>query len=84
MDPNYLIALITVVVSLIAGEITKRYPNINKKKVIPLQNLTIGVIVAIANYTITRDFNGAIATSGLLAGGIYDLVSNLRKIKGGE
>lgn len=84
MDSNYIIALITVIVSLIAGQITKKYPNIDKKKVIPIQNLVIGLIVAIATYTVTKDFNGAIATSGLLAGGIYDLVSNLKALKGGE
>ena len=84
MDTNYLIALITVIVSLIAGEVTIRCPNIDKKKIIPIQNLVIGVVVAIANYTVTKDFNAAIAASGLLAGGIYDLVSNLKLLKGGN
>ena len=84
MDSNYIIALITVIVSLIAGEVTKRCPNIDKKKIIPIQNLVIGVVVAIANYTVTKDFNAAIAASGLLAGGIYDLVSNLKLLKGGN
>lgn len=41
MDMNYIIALVTVIVTLIAGQIIKKYPNINKKKVIPIQNLII-------------------------------------------
>ena len=39
MDINYIIGIITVVITLIAGEITKKYPNIDKKKVIPVQNV---------------------------------------------
>lgn len=84
MEMNYIIALITVIVSLIAGEITKKFPSINKKKVIPIQNLVIGSLIAIINYIITKDFSIAIATSGLLAGGTYDLLSNLTKLSDKE
>lgn len=84
MDMNYIVALITVVVTLIAGQVTKKYPNIDKKKVIPIQNLIIGVIIAIVNWIITKDFNAAIAASGLLAGGVYDLVSNLSLLGKGD
>lgn len=77
MDMNHIVALITAVVTLIAGQVTKKYPNINKKVVIPIQNLVIGVIIAIVNWIITKDFDAAIAASGLFAGGVYDLVSNL-------
>lgn len=84
MEMNYIIALITVIVSLIAGEITKKFPSVNKKKVIPIQNLVIGSLIAIINYIITKDFSIAIATSGLLAGGTYDLLSNLTKLSDKE
>ena len=77
MDLNYLVALLTVLVSLIAGQLTKKYPNVDKGKVIPIQNLVIGVLVAGIYWIVTKDFNAAIAASGLLAGGVYDLVSNL-------
>ena len=82
MDINYIISLITVVITLIAGEITKKYPNIDKKKVIPIQNILIGIIIAIVNWIVTKDFNLAIAGSGLFAGGMYDLLSNLKSLKG--
>ena len=84
MDMNYIIALVTVLVTLIAGQITKKYPNIDKKKVIPIQNLIIGMIVAVIDWIITKDFNAAIAASGLFAGGVYDLVSNLSLLNKGD
>ena len=84
MDIDYIIGIVTVIITLIAGEIIKKYPNLNKKKVIPIQNLLIGIIIAIVNWIMTRDFNMAIAASGLFAGGMYDLLSNLKKLKGEE
>lgn len=47
---------------------------------IPIQNILIGIIVAIIEWIITKDFNVAIALSGLLAGGTYDIFNNLKKI----
>jgi len=84
METSYIVGIITVIVTLIAGEITKKYPNIDKKKVIPVQNMIIGILVAIAMWIITKDFNVAIAGSGLFAGGIYDLLSNFKELKGEE
>ena len=84
MENSYIIGLITVVITLIAGEITKKYPNIDKKKVIPVQNILIGVVIATVNWIVTKDFNLAIAGSGLFAGGMYDLLSNLKQLKGEE
>ena len=84
MEINYIIGLVTVIVTLIAGEITKKYPNIDKKKVIPIQNVIIGIIVAVIYWIVTKDFNLAIAMSGLFAGGVYDLLSNLKSLKGEE
>ena len=46
---------------------------------IPLQNLTIGIIFALVEWIITKDFNLAVAMSGLMAGGTYDLVKNINQ-----
>jgi len=81
---NYFTEVITVFVTLIAGQIIKQYPNIDKKKVIPIQNLVIGILIAIFNWIITKDFKASIAVSGLFAGGVYDLVHNLKLFKGDE
>ena len=48
---------------------------------IPIQNIMIGVIVAVIEWIITKDFSTAIAVSGLIAGGIYDIGHNLQKMK---
>lgn len=71
--------LITMIVSFIMGMVSKRSKYI-KDNYIPLQNLAIGLIVAIVNYVITKDFSTSIMVSGLLAGGVYDLGHNLSKI----
>lgn len=80
MTLEYLISLITVIVTLVLGIISKKSPKI-KNNLIPIQNLLIGVIVAIVEWILTKDFNTAIALSGLIAGGTYDIVHNLQKIK---
>lgn len=80
MTLEYLISLITVIVTLVLGIISKKSPKI-KNNLIPIQNLLIGVIVAIIELVITKDFSTAIALSGLIAGGTYDIVHNLQKIK---
>lgn len=79
MDINELLTLITIVVSFILGFISKKNKWINNN-LIPVQNLIIGIIMAIVNYIITKDINGAIAVSGLLAGGTYDLFNNTKKL----
>lgn len=80
MTLEYLISLITIVVTLVLGIVSKKSPKI-KNNLIPIQNLLIGVIVAIVEWILTKDFNTAIALSGLIAGGTYDIVHNLQKIK---
>ena len=81
MTLEYLISLITIVVTLVLGIVSKKSPKI-KNNLIPIQNLLIGVIVAIVEWILTKDFNTAIALSGLIAGGTYDIVHNLQKLKG--
>ena len=80
MALEYLISLITVIVTLVLGIVSKKSPKI-KNNLIPIQNLLIGVIVAIIELVITKDFSTAIALSGLVAGGTYDIVHNLQKLK---
>lgn len=86
MNLEELISLITIIVTLILGEVSKKIPKI-KNNLIPIQNLLVGTIVAIVEWIITKDFNSAIALSGLIAGGTYDIIHNLEKIirnKAGE
>ena len=81
MELAEIISIVTFVVTLICGYITKKHPKISNK-IIPVQNLLIGLIIAIIEWIITKDFKTAIALSGLLAGGTYDIVHNLKKMKG--
>ena len=83
MTTEYLFALVTIIVEIVLGYISKKSPKISNK-LIPIQNLLIGVIIAVIEYIITKDFNTAIAISGLIAGGTYDIVHNLEKFLGGE
>ena len=79
MELEYIIVLVTMVVTWVLGIVSKKVPFISNN-LIPIQNLLIGLIVAIIEYIITKDFNVAIAMSGLLAGGIYDIKNNTKKL----
>lgn len=81
MNLEYIIALVTTILEIILGFISKKNPKI-KNQLIPIQNLLVGLIVAIIEFITTKDFETAIAISGLVAGGTYDIVHNLRKLKG--
>ncbi len=85
MEMTQIIALITVVITWILGVLAKKNKFIDNN-LIPVQNIVIGLVIAIIEFIITKDFNTSIALSGLLAGGSYDLVHNLNKIlnKGDE
>lgn len=73
------IAIVTFFVTLILGFFSKKSTFI-KNELIPIQNILVGLIVAIIEWIITKDFKNAIALSGILAGGTYDIFHNLRKI----
>lgn len=75
MEKN-IIEIVTIVVTLIMGLVVKKYTNLSSKK-IPIQNLLIGLIVAIIEFIITKDFNTALAVSGFAGGGIYDFGKNI-------
>lgn len=79
MDLENIIVLVTIVVTWLLGIVSKKCTFISNN-LIPVQNLLIGLIVAIIEYIITKDFNIAIAASGLLAGGIYDIKNNSKKL----
>ena len=79
METTQIIALVTVIITWIMGILAKKNKFIDNN-LIPVQNIAIGVVIAIIEFVITKDFNVSIAISGLLAGGSYDLVHNLNKI----
>lgn len=81
MELTEILSLVTFAVTLICGFITKKIPSISNK-IIPIQNLLIGLVVAIIEWIITKDFKTAIALSGLLAGGTYDVAHNINKMRG--
>lgn len=79
MELEQILTLVTLVVSLILGFLSKKSKFINDE-LIPIQNVIVGVIVTIIYYIITKDISIAIMTSGILAGGLYDIPNNLKKI----
>ncbi len=81
MDIQTIISLVTIVVSLVLGELSKKLKIVKKNK-IPLQNLIVGMLVALIEFLITKDFKVAISLSGLAAGGIYDFAKNILLLKG--
>lgn len=85
MNSVELISIVTFGVTILMGIVAKKVKFINNN-LIPIQNILIGVIVALIEFLVTKDFSYSIAVSGLVAGGVYDIVHNLDKIihKGGE
>lgn len=81
MELTEILSIVTFAVTLICGFITKKIPKISNK-IIPIQNLLIGLIVAIIEWIITKDFSFALSVSGLVAGGTYDLGHNFKKLRG--
>ena len=74
---QFWITLATVIATLIIGELTKKFTNLEKKQ-IPLQNIAIGIIVCLIEFAITKDINVAVALSGLISGGTYDVGKSLK------
>lgn len=73
------ISIITMIVTFICGYFAKKSTFINNN-LIPIQNILIGLIVAIIEFIITKDFSLAITISGIIAGGTYDVFHNLNKM----
>lgn len=80
MELTQIITLVTFVVTLILGFVSKKSKFISNN-LIPIQNVLVGVIIAIIEWILTKDFNAAIALSGVMAGGTYDIVHNIKKMK---
>lgn len=78
-----LIYLVTMLITYLMGVLSKKSKFISNN-LIPLQNLVIGCLIALIEWYFTKDFNVALAGSGLLTGGAYDLVHNLDKIINGK
>lgn len=83
MEVSTLISLVTIIVTWVLGVISKKYTKLNNK-LIPIQNILVGLIVAVIEWIATKDFKVAIALSGLLASGTYDIFHNLEKLIKGE
>lgn len=83
MEVSTLISLVTIIVTWVLGVISKKYTKLNNK-LIPIQNILVGLIVALIEWIVTKDFKVAIALSGLLASGTYDIFHNLEKLIKGE
>ena len=83
MELTEIITVVTIVVTWILGALAKKFSWISTN-LIPLQNIAIGLIIAIIEWIITKDFSTAIALSGLIAGGSYDIFHNLKKLIKGE
>lgn len=83
MELSTLISLVTIIVTWVLGMISKKYTKLNNK-LIPIQNILVGLIVALIEWIVTEDFKVAIALSGIIAGGTYDIFHNLEKLIKGE
>ena len=79
MELTQIITIVTVVVTWILGIISKKSIWVDNN-LIPIQNILIGILVAIIEWIITQDFSTAIALSGLIAGGSYDVFHNMEKM----
>lgn len=79
MELTQLITIVTIVITWLLGILSKKSALINNN-LIPIQNLLIGLVVALVEWLITKNFSTAIALSGILAGGSYDIWNNLKKI----
>lgn len=84
MDITTTIGIITMIVTFLLGLLSKKSKFVSNK-LIPLQNLIIGIIACGVNYYFTKDWSTAIAGVGLFTGGVYDLGTNLNELfKKGE
>ena len=79
MELATIISIVTIIVTFVCGLIAKKVTWFNNK-LIPIQNLAIGVIAGIVYYCITKDLNLVIMAVGLGTGGAYDIVNNLQKL----
>ncbi len=70
---------ISLLVSSLLARLSKKNPMFDNY-LIPVQNLLIGVLMALVEWMITKDFKLAVAVSGIMVGGVYDVFHNLNII----
>ena len=79
MNTEIIMSIVTIVVTFILGLISKKVSWVSNN-LIPLQNLLIGIIMAIIYYFMTKDISINILLSGILTGGTYDILKNLKEL----
>lgn len=79
MELTDILTIVTIVITWLLGIVAKKSKFI-KNNLIPIQNLFIGLVIAIIEWVVTKDFKVALGLSGLIAGGAYDIFHNLEKI----
>ena len=83
MNLEIILSIVVMIVTFILGLVAKKVTWISNN-LIPLQNLIIGVITSLIYYFITKDFFFFVASAGIMAGGAYDLVKNLKDLVGSK
>ncbi len=79
MNLEIILSVVVIVVTFILGLVAKKVTWISNN-LIPLQNLVIDVIMALIYFFITKDISIAIVSAGIMTGGAYDLVKNLKEL----
>lgn len=79
MEIATIVSIVTIFVTFVCGIIAKKVSWFNNK-LIPIQNLAIGIIAGVIYYIITKDLNLVIMTVGLGTGGAYDILNNIKKL----
>ncbi len=74
-----IIMMLTQIIVWILGALSKKNENI-KNDMIIFQNGIVGLISCFLYYVVTKDFSVAIATSGLTADIVYNLVHSSYKL----
>lgn len=72
MDLSIITSIVTVIVTFILGRLAKKSTFI-ENKMIPLQNLIVGIAISIIYYCIIGDIEATIILCGIGTGGAYDL-----------
>ncbi len=70
------ITFATMLITTICGYIATKIPWINNK-IIPLQNILIGLTISIIYYINTQDFSYSVTMAGIFSTGIYSIGDNI-------
>ncbi len=74
-----IVTIISMIIIWGLGFLSKKSTYINNNLII-IQNIVIGLVVSAFYFILTKDFNMAIALSGLFAETGYNLVHNVEKL----